>query len=164
MTKEEFDKLYKKTEGKLFGYTKIVDDISIIDLEIDKANNEYLGCAAVSYDNEKIGTTYNISNTVEKEAIRKEERINYLKYKKKELEIEKKKIDIAISNFTIQQKELFEILYCSKRSRVSRREILEKMHISKSTYYELRKSLVINALNSMYPKILIDEIYTKMAN
>lgn len=164
MTKEEFDKLYKKTEGKLFGYNKIVDDISIIDLEIDKANNEYLGCAAVSYDSEKTGTTHNISNSVEKEAIRKEERINYLRYKKKELEIEKKKIDIAISNFTIQQKELFEILYCSKRSRVSRREILEKMHISKSTYYELRKSLVINALNSMYPKILIDEIYTKMAN
>lgn len=164
MTKEEFDKLYKKTEGKLFNYKKIVDDINIIQLEIDKANNEYLGCAAINYNNEKIGVTYNISNSVEQETIRKEERINYLKYKKKELEIEKKKIDIAISNFTIQQKELFEILYCSKRARISRIEILNKMHISKSTYYELRKSLVISALNSIYPKILIDEIYTKMAN
>ena len=164
MTKEEFDKLYKKTEGKLFSYKKIIDDIEIIDLEIAKANNDYVGCSGITYDEEKTGKTYNISNSVEQEIIRKEERINYLEYRKRELEIEKKKLDIAINNFTLQQKELFDILYCSKRVRVSRMEILNKMHISKSTYYDLRKSLVISALNSMYPKVLIDEIYTKMAN
>lgn len=164
MTKEEFDKLYKKTEGKLFSYKKILDDINVINLEIAKVDNDYVGCSGISYDSEKTGKTYNISNSVEQEVIRKEERINYLQYRKRELEIEKKRIEIAINNFTMQQKELFEILYCSKRVRVSRMEILNRMHISKSTYYDLRKSLVISALNSMYPKILIDEIYTKMAN
>lgn len=164
MTKEEFNRLYKKTEGKLFSYKKILDDINVIDLEIAKVDNDYAGCSGISYDSEKTGKTYNISNSVEQEVIRKEERINYLQYRKRELEIEKKRIEIAINNFTMQQKELFEILYCSKRVRVSRMEILNRMHISKSTYYDLRKSLVISALNSMYPKILIDEIYTKMAN
>lgn len=164
MTKEVFNRLYKKTEGKLFNYKKIIDDINVIDLEIARVDNDYVGCIGISYDNEKTGKTYNISNSVEQEVIRKEKRINYLQYRKRELEIEKKRIEIAINNFTIQQRELFEILYCSKRVRVSRMEILNKMHISKSTYYELRKSLVISALNSMYPKILINEIYTKMAN
>ena len=31
-----FDKLYKKVEGKLFSYSKIKDDIEIINLEIEK--------------------------------------------------------------------------------------------------------------------------------
>ena len=164
MKKEEFDKLYKRVEGKLFSYNKIIDNIEIIDLEIAKVNNDYIGCSGISYDDEKTGKTYNISNSVEHEVIRKEERINYLQYRKRDLEIEKNRIEIAIKNFTLQQKELFEILYCSKRARISRVEILNKMHISKSTYYELRKSLVISAMNSMYPQILIDEIYTKLAN
>ena len=164
MKKEEFDKLYKRVEGKLFSYNKIIDNIEIIDLEIAKVNNDYIGCSGISYDDEKTGKTYNISNSVEQEVIIKEERINYLQYRKRDLEIEKNRIEIAIKNFTLQQKELFEILYCSKRTRISRVEILNKMHISKSTYYELRKSLVISAMNSMYPQILIDEIYTKLAN
>ncbi|MPN38630.1 hypothetical protein SDC9_186154 [bioreactor metagenome] len=100
---------------------------------------------------------------MEQEIIRKEERINYLKYTKRKLEIEKRRIEIAVNNFTIQQKELFEILYCSRRVRVSRNEILRRMHISKSTYYELKNSLVVSALNSIYPIILRDEIYKKFA-
>ena len=103
MKKEEFDKLYKRVEGKLFSYNKIKDDIEIIDLEIAKVNNDYVGCSGINYDSEKTGKTYNISNTVEQEVIRKEERINYLQYRKKELEIEKNRIDIAIKNFTLQQ-------------------------------------------------------------
>lgn len=163
MTKDEFNKLYKKTEGRLFNYRKILDDLEMIDLEIAQTENEYIGCMGISYDSEKTGITYNVSKSVEQEVIRKEERINYLKYTKIKLEIEKRKIEISINNFTIQQKELFEILYFSKRARVSRNEILRKMHISKSTYYELKNSLVISALNSLYPTILRDEIYKKFA-
>lgn len=163
MTKEEFNNYYKKTEARLFNYIKILDDIEIIDLEIAQTQNEYVGCAGISYDSERTGITYNISKSVEQEIIRKEERINYLKYTKRKLEIEKRRIEIAINNFTIQQKELFEILYCSRRLRVSRNEILRKMHISKSTYYELKNSLVVSALNSLYPTILRDEIYKKFA-
>ena len=69
MKKEEFDKLYKRVEGKLFSYNKIKDDIEIIDLEIAKVNNDYVGCSGINYDSEKTGKTYNISNTVEQEVI-----------------------------------------------------------------------------------------------
>ena len=92
------------------------------------------------------------------------ERINKLEYEKNDLEIEKRKIEIAINNFTIQQNELFEILYMSKRVRVSRQEIMSRLHISKSTYYDLKKSLIISAINSLHQDILIEEIYKKMVN
>ena len=89
---------------------------------------------------------------------------NKLEYEKNDLEIEKRKIEIAINNFTIQQNELFEILYMSKRVRVSRQEIMSRLHISKSTYYDLKKSLIISAINSLHQDILIEEIYKKMVN
>ena len=83
LNKEAFDKLYKKVEGKLFNYNKIKDDIEIINLEIEKVKNNYVGCSGISYDSERTGKTYSISNTVEQEVIRKEESINYLQYRKK---------------------------------------------------------------------------------
>ena len=46
----------------------------------------------------------------------------------------------------------------SNRKRVPRYEILDKMHISKTTYYELRESLVRSAINSIYPDILEREL------
>lgn len=42
MNKEEFDKLYKRVEGKLFSYNKIKDDIEIINLEIEKVKMNLL--------------------------------------------------------------------------------------------------------------------------
>ena len=52
----------------------------------------------------------------------------------------------------------------SKRVRVSRQEIMSRLHISKSTYYDLKKSLIISAINSLHQDILIEEIYKKMVN
>lgn len=164
MTKEEFDKLYKNTEGKLFSYKYLEGKIENKKIEILKEKNEFFGCTGIRYDGIKTSKTYNIPKSIELELITKEKKINKLEYEKNDLEYEKREIEIAINNFSMQQKELFEILYMSKRVRVSRREITSKMHISKTTYYELRKSLVVSAINSMHPKILIDEIYTRMVN
>lgn len=158
MTKEEYNELFRKTEGKLFDYKNMKNEIEAIDLEIENIKNDYRGCGAISYE-ERTGLTYNISRSVENEVIKKEERINYLQYAKKKKEIKMKKIEIAINNFNIEQKELFNILYMSNKKKVTRYEILEAMHISKSTYYELRESLVKSAISSMYPDILERELY-----
>lgn len=158
MTKEEYNDLFRKTEGKLFDYKNIKNEIEAIDLEIENIKNDYRGCGAISYE-ERTGATYNISRSVENEVIKKEERINYLEYVKKKKEIKMKKIEIAINNFNIEQKELFKLLYMSNKKKVPRYEILDKMHISKTTYYELRESLVRSAISSMYPDILERELY-----
>ena len=144
MTKEEYNEIFRKTEGKLFDYKNI--------------KNDYRGCGSISYE-ERTGPTFNISRSVENEVIKKEERINYLEYIKKKKEIKKKKIEIAINNFSIEQKELFNVLYMSNKKKVPRHEILDKMHISKTTYYELRESLVRSAISSMYPDILERELF-----
>ena len=47
----------------------------------------------------------------------------------------------------------------SNKKKVPRHEILDKMHISKTTYYELRESLVRSAISSMYPDILERELF-----
>ena len=158
MTKEEYNELFRKTEGKLFDYKNIKNEIEAIELEIENIKNDYRGCGAISYE-ERTGPTYNISRSVENEVIKKEERINYLQYVKKKKEIKMKKIEIAINNFNIEQKELFKLLYMSDKKKVPRYEILEAMHISKTTYYELRESLVRSAISSMYPDILERELY-----
>ena len=91
MTKEEYNELFRKTEGKLFDYKNIKNEIEAIDLEIEDIKNDYIGCGAISYE-ERTGPTYNISRSVENEVIKKEERINYLQYAKKKKEIKMKKI------------------------------------------------------------------------
>ena len=163
MTKEEYSELFRKTEGKLFDYKRIKSAIEKIELDIEEIKNEYIGCGAIGYE-ERTGPTYNISRLVENEVIKKEQRINYLEYRKRQKEIEKRKIQIAINNFTLEQKELFDILYMSNRKRVPRYEILDKMHISKTTYYELRESLVRSAINSIYPDILERELFNNFTN
>ena len=162
MTKEEYNEIFRKTEGNLF-YIKIKDsDIKnkyeILKILRQNIKNDYRGCGSISYE-ERTGPTFNISRSVENEVIKKEERINYLEYIKKKKEIKKKKIEIAINNFSIEQKELFNVLYMSNKKKVPRHEILDKMHISKTTYYELRESLVRSAISSMYPDILERELF-----
>ena len=163
MTKEEYSEIFRKTEGKLFDYKNIRNEIEAIELEIEDIKNEYRGCGSISYE-ERTGPTYNISRSVENEVIKKEERINYLEYIKKKKEIKKKKIEIAINNFSIEQKELFNVLYMSNKKKVPRHEILDKMHISKTTYYELRESLVRSAISSMHPDILERELFNNFTN
>ena len=163
MTKEEYNEIFRKTEGKLFDYKNIKNEIEAIELEIENIKNDYRGCGSISYE-ERTGPTFNISRSVENEVIKKEERINYLEYIKKKKEIKKKKIEIAINNFSIEQKELFNVLYMSNKKKVPRHEILDKMHISKTTYYELRESLVRSAISSMHPDILERELFNNFTN
>ena len=52
----------------------------------------------------------------------------------------------------------------SNKKKVPRHEILDKMHISKTTYYELRESLVRSAISSMHPDILERELFNNFTN
>ena len=79
MEKKEYEELFRKVEGKLFGYKKLEGIIEKITLDIEEVKNNYRGCGAIRYE-ERNGATYNISRTVENEVIKKEQRINYLEY------------------------------------------------------------------------------------
>lgn len=79
--------------------------------------------------------------------------IDKLKYIKNKHEIIIKKINIAINNMSDDEYVLFESLYINKERPMN---IICKMNISKSTYYELKKKLIFKISEIIYPKCIRD--------
>lgn len=90
------DILLKEVDERLHNYKYLDVKIKNINLDIKRCENEYFGCGAVVYT-EKTSTTYNISSSVENEVIKKEERLRKLKMEKDDIEIEKEKIENALT-------------------------------------------------------------------
>ena len=79
--------------------------------------------------------------------------VDKLKYIKNKNEIIIKKIDIAINNMSEYEYVLFESLYINKERPIN---IMCKMNISKSTYYDLKKKLIFKVSEIIYPKFIRD--------
>ncbi len=79
--------------------------------------------------------------------------VSKLKYIKNKHEIIIKKIDIAINNMSDEEYCLFYSLYINKERPIN---IMCKMNISKSTYYDLKKKLIFKVSEMIYPKFIRD--------
>ncbi|KGJ48088.1 hypothetical protein KD33_16845 [Clostridium sp. NCR] len=141
--------LFKKVEGKLYNYKYLEMQINNIELDIKKEKMEYRGCGSISYD-ERTGVTYNISRTVENEVIAKEKRISKLMQNKLEKEIEKQKIENALSCLDTNETSFFELLYNSK-SKNNMKYISMKLHMDRSHCYTVRERLVYKIMGMLYP-------------
>ncbi|EQK42754.1 putative sigma factor [[Clostridium] bifermentans ATCC 638] len=141
--------LFKKVEGKLHNYKYLEMQINNIELDIKKEKMEYRGCGAISYD-ERTGVTYNISRTVENEVIAKEKRISKLMQNKLEKEIEKQKIENALSCLDANETNFFELFYNSK-SKNNMKYISMKLHMDRSHCYTVRERLVYKIMGMLYP-------------
>ena len=144
--------LFKKVEGRLHNYKNLEIQIRNLELDIEKEKNDYRGCGAIGYD-EKTGVTYNISRTVENEVIAKEKRIGNLMQTKLEKEIEKKKIENALTTLDSRETDLFNLLYNS-RSKNNMNYISIKMHMDRSHCYRLRERVVYKVMSILYPEVL----------
>ncbi|MBZ6007549.1 hypothetical protein K1514_16785 [Paraclostridium bifermentans] len=141
--------LFKKVEGKLYNYKYLEMQINNIELDIKKEKMKYRGCGAISYD-ERVGVTYNISRTVENEVIAKEKRISKLMQNKLEKEIEKQKIENALSCLDANETNFFELLYNSKPKN-NMKYISMKLHMDRSHCYTVRERLVYKIMGMLYP-------------
>lgn len=141
--------LFKKVEGKLHNYKYLEMQINNIELDIKKEKMEYRGCGAISYD-ERSGVTYNISRSVENEVIAKEKRISKLMQNKLEKEIEKQKIENALSCLDANETNFFELFYNSK-SKNNMKYISIKLHMDRSHCYTVRERLVYKIMGMLYP-------------
>ncbi|MCE9677552.1 hypothetical protein LPC27_17470 [Paraclostridium bifermentans] len=141
--------LFKKVEGKLHNYKYLEMQINNIELDIKKEKMEYRGCGAISYD-ERSGVTYNISRSVENEVIAKEKRISKLMQNKLEKEIEKQKIENALSCLDANETNFFELFYNSK-SKNNMKYISMKLHMDRSHCYTVRERLVYKIMGMLYP-------------
>lgn len=145
----EKKELFKKVEGKLHNYKYLEMQINNIELDIKKEKMEYRGCGAISYD-ERSGVTYNISRSVENEVIAKEKRISKLMQNKLEKEIEKQKIENALSCLDANETNFFELFYNSK-SKNNMKYISMKLHMDRSHCYTVRERLVYKIMGMLYP-------------
>ncbi len=144
--------LFKKVEGRLHNYKNLEVQIRNLELDIEREKNDYRGCGAIGYD-EKTGVTYNISRTVENEVIAKEKRIGNLMQTKLEKEIEKKKIENALTTLDSRETDLFNLLYNS-RSKNNMNYISIKLHIDRSHCYRMRETIVYKVMSILYPDVL----------
>lgn len=148
--------MFKKVEGRLYNYKNLEIEIKSIELEIESVKNEFLGCGSIEYG-ERTGVTYNISRTVENEVIKREKelmRLNHLKVKK---EIEKKKIENALTGLDEFETAFFKLLYCS-RFKTTIPSISIELHIDRSHGYRTREKIVNKIINMMYPKECFKEL------
>lgn len=79
--------------------------------------------------------------------------VSKLKYIKNKHEIIIKKIDIAINNMGDEEYCLFDRLYINKERPIN---IMCKLNVSKSTYYDLKKKLIFKVSEIIYPKFRRD--------
>ena len=149
MNKKE---LFKKVEGRLYNYKNLELQINNLELDIEQEKNEYRGCGSISYD-EKTGVTYNISRSVENEVIVKEKRIAKLMQMKLEKEIEKKKIENALTSLDSRETDLFNLLYKAK-SKNNMKYISIKLHMDRSHCYRMRETVVYKVMSILYPEVL----------
>lgn len=141
--------LFKKVEGRLHNYKYLDIKIKNLELDIQQEKNDYRGCGAISYE-ERTGVTYNISRSVENEVIAKEKRLGKLMQLKIEKEIEKKKIENALTCLNIIEIELFDLFYNSK-SKNNMKYISIKMHMDRSYLYTLRENMIYKIMGMLYP-------------
>ena len=141
--------LFRETEGRLHNYKYLEIQIKSLELDIEQIKNDYRGCGAISYD-ERTGVTYNINRTVENEVIAKEKRIVKLMQVKLEKEIEKKKIENALTCLDIIETDFFNLFYNSK-SKNNMKYISIKMHMDRSYLYKLRENVVYKIIGMLQP-------------
>ena len=141
--------LFRETEARLHNYKFLEIQINNLELDIEKEKNDYRGCGSISYD-ERTGVTYSINRSVENEVITKEKRLGKLMQAKLEKEIEKKKIENALTCLDIIETDFFNLFYNSK-SKNNMTYISIKMHMDRSYLYKFREKIVYKIIGMLHP-------------
>ena len=149
-------KLFRETEARLHNYKYLEIQINSLELDIEQIKNDYRGCGAISYD-ERSGVTYNINRSVENEVIAKEKKVGKLMQTKLEKEIEKKKIENALTCLDIIETDFFNLFY-NTMNKNNMNYISMKMHIDRSHCYRMREKIVYKIMSMLYPSIITENM------
>ena len=149
-------KLFRETEARLNNYKYLEIQINSLELDIEREKNDYRGCGAISYD-ERSGVTYNINRSVENEVIAKEKKVGKLMQTKLEKEIEKKKIENALTCLDIIETDFFNLFY-NTMNKNNMNYISMKMHIDRSHCYRMREKIVYKIMSMLYPSIITENM------
>ena len=148
--------LFRETEARLHNYKYLEIQIKNLQLDIEREQHDQRGCGSISYE-EKTGVTYNINRSVENEVIAKEKRIGKLTKAKVEKEIEKKKIENALTCLDIIETDFFNLFY-NTMNKNNMTYISMKMHIDRSHCYRMREKVVYKIMSMLYPSVVTENM------
>lgn len=154
--KKNRKELFRETECRLHNYKYLEIQINSLELDIEQIKNDYRGCGAISYD-ERSGVTYNINRSVENEVIAKEKKVGKLMQTKLEKEIEKKKIENALTCLDIIETDFFNLFY-NTMNKNNMNYISMKMHIDRSHCYRMREKIVYKIMSMLYPSVVTENM------
>lgn len=104
---------YRAIEKLLFDYKGNQNEIKDIEIQISRIKNDYVGVAPISYE-ERVCTSASIGSSVEDEVIRKEERIEELEEKKKQINLNTIRVDNALQLLTDVERKVVEGKYINR--------------------------------------------------
>lgn len=148
---KEVEDKFKKTEARLYNYKFIESKQATLENQkkIIMLND---GSAAIRYDKTLTSATNDVNSIMEDIAIDNLEEIEDINKKIKLLQIEKDTIEIALTQLSDEEMELFRIKYMSLDKK-SVYQISKEMNIEKNTIYEKRNQLINKVKDILYPKV-----------
>lgn len=155
MTKKD---LYKVVEARLHNYKNLDIEINRIKLDIESYKAEFIGCKAIEYSDDVITHRNSFNSTTENEVITREKELDIMQRDLKKKEIEKLRIENALTCLDSTEEQLFK-LYFNDKSKNTMSYITKKLHYSerKSTY-DLKDRLVYKMMDMLYPKLKETEL------
>lgn len=144
----EIDELFSKVEGMFYHYEDFKKEITYLDEEIEFIEQDYLGCGSIKYS-ERVQTSTNITSSVEREIIKKQNQIEFLEKEKRKKEMNLKRIERAKANFNMEEEQMFKIRYLLKIK--DWKVYSDKMNVGKDTYYAIRDNMIYKSMSTMYP-------------
>lgn len=137
------DELFIKAEGGLYNYNTMKARLSSYKLDLEYLKNNYEGCRGKLYTNAAASNKNDFFSTVESELIRKEEKIQDLKFKIIKTEMQIKKIENALLLLSDEELELVKFRYFSNRSIApSWIDVSERLGYSQKTCRNMRDRII----------------------
>lgn len=141
MAKEK-NKLFSEVEGKLYNYNNMKVKLNSYRVDLEYLKSSYEGCKGKAYTS-TTSKTNNFYSSVENELVRKEEKIQDLKFKIIQLDIQIKKIDNALLMLSDEELSLVKFRYFSNRSIApSWVDISERLGYSEKTCRNMRDRII----------------------
>ena len=151
MTKKD---LYKVVEARLHNYKNLDIEINRIKLDIESYKTEFIGCKAIEYSDDVVGPTNKFNSTTENEVITREKELDIMQRDLKKKEIEKFRIENALTCLDSREEEFFKLYFESKdKYKHSMVSISLDLCMDRKTCYLLKDKIIYKMMDMLYPKL-----------
>ncbi|GAA0229653.1 hypothetical protein GCM10008921_12820 [Metaclostridioides mangenotii] len=151
MTKKD---LYKVVEARLHNYKNLDMEINRTKLDIESYKAEFIGCKAITYQEDSVSPTNKFNSTTENEVLNREKELDIMQKELKKKEIEKLRIENALTCLDSREEEFFKLYFESKdKYKHSMVSISLDLCMDRKTCYLLKDKIIYKMMDMLYPKL-----------